>query len=456
MKSWFSLRSNRLFLVYLFLLHGVGLAVALHTGAIALRDTEEYLHVAHNLADGVYYSGDIHLPWNPDFVSRRPPVYPLFIAAIESWSNNYVVLLAQMFVSIATLSGISILLQERFGFAPSVNRVIAVAVFLSPVQIFYANFLMAEIVFQALVFWMFYACVSYYYDRRSRSLLWASLLLCAGLLTKPVLFLLWVPALLIGAVLAWKARRWSIALYGVLPLVVVIGWCTCNYAWTSYYHFSSMKKTNLLSYNTHALLVREHGVTFADSVVDAVQARAATIEDYGQRVEYTEREAMAWLRRYPAKYAILHAQGVLNVFLDPGRFDVYTLFSLPADKSASLLRVFSGQGGYGGIVQRIGQLPLGVLFYLAVVFSANIGFLFSLVYFGIRGRCPTAIRALVFAIVLYIAGITGQVGAARYRSAIVPLLLFAVPFAVEAWKVRRGMQVGTHGRTGAVLISSER
>lgn len=444
MKSWLSLRANRAFLFFLGVLHIVGLCIAVHTGAITLRDSHEYLSAAQNIEHGVYYSGDLHQPWNPDFVSRRPPVYPLLLTAIQPWATVHGVLVVQMLISITTLVGISMLLQRWCGFTTSVNRVLAIGVLLSPVQIIYANFIMAEIVFQACVFWMFYAGAVYYYSRRWLALLVAAALLCIAMLTKPVVFLLWVPALLVSIFLAWRTRTWQVALCGVIPALTVVAWCWCNAAWTGYYHFSSMKKTNLVSYNTHALVSRLSGTAYADSVVDGIYAHAASITDYGQRMEYSEREATQWIYRGVRVYVVMHTQGMANMMLDPGRFDIYKFLDIHSSGSMSLLRVFSGQGGYSGIIQRFGELPIGIVLYLGIVFAANIGFSLSLLYFIWRGRCPIVLKVVVCGLIVYLVGITGHVGAARYRTAIVPLLLFTLALTADAWRAQRNKKRLTH------------
>lgn len=438
MKDWFSRPANRWFALVLLLWHGLFFTLAVQYGNLYLGDSDDYLHVADNMVQhGIYYAGDINRPWNADDVSRRPPGYPLLIAAAHTLDGDTLLLLVQALISISTLCGVSLLLQGRFGFRPAVNRWLSVAVILFPAQVFYANFVMAELLFQALLFWCVYAVIEFYFDRRPRNLLVASVLLSAAILTKPVVFLLWIPALLFALYYAWRLRRWSLVAAGVLPFLAVAGWSTLNYTWTGYLHFSSMKKINLLNYNAHALLSRVYGGEYADSVVDAVHAQAERIPDYAERSEYMEREAMAHIKAHPGRYALLHVQGAVNLLLDPGRYDVFNFFGLANRRSDSLLLAFSGKDGYGRLWQKLtSTIPPVLLLWLVVVLAGNVVLVVSLVYFVVRGKCPAGVRIMLLFVVLYVVGITGHVGAARYKTAIFPLLLFTIPFFVEA--IKRG------------------
>lgn len=437
MKEWFSQRGNILFAVVLVLWHSVFFAVALYTGNRQLADSDDYLHVAANMVQhGVYYAGDIDAPFDADEISRRPPAYPLFIAGVYALVHSDAVLsLVQIGISVWTLCGVSLLLQRRFGFTPSANKWLFLAAFLFPLQALYTNLVMAEIVFQALLFWCVYAAVNFYFDRRPRDMFIANLLLCIALLTKPVAFLLWVPALLVALYFAWRLRQWRLVVYGVLPLVAVVGWSSLMGMWTGYTHFSSMKKVNALNYNAHALISRVHGRAAADSVVDAVHERARAIGNYEQQSEYMEREAMQWIMAYPVQYALLHGQGAINLLFDPGRYDAYTFFGLENKRSASLLLAFSSKDGYSKLWHTLlSSAPLGILLWLAGAMIGNVAIVLCAVYFVVRGTCPRGVKVLLAVTVVYIVGVAGAVGVARYKTAIFPVLLLTVPFAIDAWK----------------------
>lgn len=439
MKHWLSRSANRWFALALLLWHVLFLVLALRYGNWYLGDSDDYLHVAGNMVQhGIYYAGDPAQPWNADDVSRRPPGYPLLLAVAHLADGDALLLLVQSLISVTTLCGVSLLLQRRFAFRPSVNIWLGIAVLLFPAQVFYANFVMAEILFQALLFWCFFCTVEFLFSRRSRDLLLANVLLGAAILTKPVVFLLWIPALLFSLYYAWRLARWKLVLAGLLPCLAVAGWSTLNYTWTGYLHFSSMKKVNLLNYNAHALLSRVHGGEYADSVVDAVHARAERIPDYAERSQYMESEAMRHILAHPVRYALLHAQGGVNLLLDPGRYDVFNFFGLETRRSDSLLLAFSGKDGYAKLWQKLtSTIPPIVLVWLAVVLVGNVLLIAATLFFAVRGRCPAGVRILLLSLVVYLIGITGHVGAARYKTAIFPLLLFALAFAVDALKKGR-------------------
>lgn len=439
MKDWFSRPANRWFVFVLLLWHVLFFVLAMQYGNLYLGDSDDYLHVADNMVrGGIYYSGDMSQTWNADNVSRRPPGYPLLIIATHIVDGEGILLIIQALISITTLCGVSLLLQRRFGFRPAVNIWLLLAIVLFPAQVFYANFVMAEILFQALLFWCVFAAIEFYFDRRPRNILLAAILLGAAILTKPVVFLLWVPVLLFSLYYAWRLRQRSLVLVGCIPFLVVAGWSTLNYSWTGYLHFSSMKKINLLNYNAHALLSRVYGGSYADSVIDVVHAQAERIPDYAERSGYMEREAMKHIAAHPGRYALLHAQGGINLLLDPGRYDVFNFFGLENKRSDSLLLAFSGKDGYGQLWQKLtSTIPPVLLVWLVIVLAGNVLLVISTISFSIRGKCPVGVKILILSVVLYTIGITGHVGAARYKTAIFPLLLFTVPFFVDRMR-RKG------------------
>lgn len=446
-KEWFAQRNNVLFVVALVVWHGVFFVVILSSGNQYLKDSYEYLHVAENMVQHhVYYAGDIREPYNADNVSRRPPGYPLLLAAVHAVVRSDIALaLLQIAISVSTLCGVSLLLQRRFGCTSSANVWLFIAAFLYPIQALYASLVMSETLFQALLFWCIYAAIEFYYNRRAHAMLAANVLLCAALLTKPVAFLLWVPALLCALYYAWRLRQWWLVAYGALPLLTVLGWSALVGVWTGYTHFSSMKKINLLNYNAHALISRVHGNAVADSVVDAVYAHARTINNYEQQSVYMEREAMQWIQAYPVQYALLHTQGAFNLLLDPGRYDAYTFFGLENTRSASLLRAFSSKDGYGNIVQTlVATLPVSVWLWLAAAMVGNIGLLLCAVYFVVRVRCPIGVKVILVSVVVYAVGVAGAVGVARYKTAVFPFLLCTVPLAVATWKQGRHNAANTN------------
>ena len=116
-------------------------------------------------------------------------------------------------------------------------------------------------------------------------------------------------------------------------------------------------------------------------------------------------------------------QGMAALVLDPGRFDISQFLGLaPPSGGGFLVQVRAGT-----LWQAVSRLPLALLGWLGVVLLANAARL-VLAWRGfarLRNREPMLRygRWIAVALVLYIAVLTGPLGAARFLVPVWPLLL---------------------------------
>ena len=76
----------------------------------------------------------------------------------------------------------------------------------------------------------------------------------------------------------------------------------------------------------------------------------------------------------------------------------------------------------------------GLAAALGVLFALNVGVALSFAAWAVWGAAPVELRAAAVGLVVYLALVTGPVGAARYRMAAAPILALALPWA---WSVLR-------------------
>ena len=421
----------------LLLAHALACGYALRTGHYTFPDTDRYLQAAQNIAQhGQLYAR----PWpvSPPTgqavqeFTIRPPGYPLLVLALGAPLG---ILLLQNALSIGALA--VVLRGWAAGRARQPSRgAWAAALLLAlsfPAQLIYANALMSEIPLQAVL--LLGAGLAARVVRTGRARYAAGLAgaLVAAWLLKPVAAPSTVVAALLLGWLAWRQRRPALALLGVLPLLLALGYMGWNWQRTGYFHFSSITDINLLHYNAAGVLRQAEGPAAEDAWLAGALRRANAQPTFASRQRTIEAAAGAVLRRYPLRYAGQHLLGMGTFLLDPGRFDLGVF--LGQNHFAGLLDQLRGRGLAGVVAALIRQPPawLAALLLAALANAGRAG----LALRGLLRAGPRAAPAvsdwlalgsrggrwLAGGLVLYVALLTGPLGAARFVVPVWPLLL---------------------------------
>ncbi len=395
-------------------------------GILLTRDSHEYLNAAENLQKtGIFYCGELNEPPEPSLYSRRTPVYPLVILIAELiWKNHFSILILQfalLILNIYLLIRISGRLQIKTGW----QNVILLIYLFYPSQIIYTFMIMSEILFQSLLLISLASFLEFFYTRRLRYLVYFNIILSIALLTKPVLLYFWIPNALFHFWLAWKYRKVAILLLPALMILTVVSWSLRNYKVTGYYHFSSIKNFNLLYYNTYPFLLNKYGQETADSFIYKLETenRGAS---FAQENRNIENACFTVIFGNPVSYAIFHLRGSLLFFIDPGRYDIYQFLQL--DGQTGFL-AYLNRYGFKGAFILVREIPFTVIIYLMTMAGLNLILSISLLIFIVSPRIEPLIKFLVLLIILYIAGVTGPVGASRHRIPVFPLLALTIPFS---------------------------
>ena len=424
----------------LLLAHLLAYGYALRTGRSAFPDTDRYVQAASNLGHyGRLYARPLPagplLPAQVQELTIRPPGYPLLVLALGAAGGGVAwLLLVQNALSYWVLS--SVLRGWAAARArPPGRGAWAWALLLTlsfPAQLIYANAVMAEVPLQALLWLGAGLAARAWATGRAGCWAGASAALVGAFLLKPVMYPFVGVFALAGGWLAWRGRRGALLALGLLPLLAALAYGGWNYGRTGYWQFSSISTINLLHYNAAGVLRQAEGPTAENAWTAAVLRRAATQPTYAARQSLLQDSASAVLRRYPLRYAGQHMLGMAAFFLDPGRFDLSVF--LGKTHAPGLLDALRGHGP-AGLLAGLRRQPLGLLALLALVAAANAARLllagrglFSPIakqvlatdwlLLGTRaGRC----MALV--LLLYLALLTGPLGAARFLVPGYPLLL---------------------------------
>ena len=427
------------------------LPVLLHIAAFCWRiqhphfqpyDSREYLQAASLLSNGTWFTH----PLLPDYLSaeiysKRLLGYPLFLSAVHFFCNPLPAVYAlQALLSLCTglivLHSACVSGATRQGYL----RMLPLCL-IFPAQYIYANLIMSETLLQLLLTVAFYCVLRFTQaptaPKREKALWGYNLFLGLALLTKPVLTYFWLPNMVF---MWWLSRRYKAPFsqsVWVMPLVL-LGICTNNYQKTGYFHFNAIKEVNLLYYNANYLLQAQNPAQ-AEALIDSARARSESQPTFKARQEFMGRTGTEVLLNYPFAYAVFHAKGVFNFFIDPGRFDLYSFFGpeVTGTGTEGFLTGFS-KNGYAGVGSYLKKQPLGLIFLLLVAGLTGLAGLVFLVLFAFNHPISPVLRSGLLLIVCYVALLTGPLGAARFRLPVWPLIVLSAGL----YRSRNGEQAG--------------
>lgn len=412
--------------------HLAAYGYALSTGHWFFPDSDRYLEAARNLLHhGTLYAW----PWpptSPQEYSIRPPGYPLLLAAVGIVPvlfllvQNGLALLNVWLVARWLARHTSGLTARRWG-------LFLLLALTAPANVVYANTAMSETLLQTLVVGLWLTLTRFVTTGKRRALRAAALLTAAALLVKPV-FLPFAFLFVVGCgvlVVRSSIRKTPSAhrptvnlLIAALPLLVALGWQARNYAHTGYWHFSAIADINLLRYNTSAVLRAADGPAAADAFVRRTIIAAEALPTFAAQQHYMQRAASAALARHLPTYLGLHLRGMVNCLLDPGRFDLTEFVRLPATTPG--LSYLMDAGGYFDVGKALARQPWTLLVVLGLVLIGNVVRLIGFGLFLLNRQLPLAARLVAAGLVLYVIGLTGPLGAARFLVPVLPLLLCSV------------------------------
>jgi len=401
-------------------------------------DSVEYIRSASNLLNrGTVYSGRLDQEIHPALFSRRPPLYPLFIASLLPISRDPgIITLAQILMNFLGAYFIwEILCYLRVA---RYLRIPVIALYLFyPTQLIYTHLIMAEILLQLTLLAAFFFLVRFHESKQWYHLALCNLMLALAALTKPIMVYFWLPSLLYQTWLLWRFRKPKLILLAFIPLFFVSVWSYRNFVHTGYFHFSSIKTSNMLHVNIRGMVRRVEGNEKARIVTRDLQREAEKARSFAEANRAIERAFFETMLKNWRSQCAVYSRGSLFFFLDPGRYDLYEFLDLPHNiRSFQFLR-----GGIDSVLAKLGELPPYAPPYLALVGAINLLLLIGLIYCGFSSCYSVEIKLFVLCLMAYVLLIVAPTGLSRFRLSVMPFLFVALPPLLErlfgSWQQRR-------------------
>ncbi|HKR06739.1 MAG TPA: glycosyltransferase family 39 protein [Bacteroidia bacterium] len=429
--------SKPFFVSALILIHALFFVYAFRSGNIYLHnDSDEYLHQAENLKQHhSWYAGDWNKPVNNYLVSRRPPLSGFLIMVIKSiCHSDFAVCVIQCLLSIINLLIVVSLIRK---YAPQWNKygnIIFLLLFF-PTQFIYANMIMAEVFFQTMLLLAFYFIVKYFDSKKSIQLLWFHFFLTAAVLIKPVLYLFWIPLLLFMLWLSGKKLIKPFHLSFALIFISAIFFISFhNYKKTGYFHYSSVNENYIVNYSVYLTVADKAKGVEAESKISDMMTEAKSKVNYHDYSVFIRNESFQIIKEHLSSFIFLQTKGILNFFIDHGRWDIYAFFDKQPEENMKGWKYYYQQEGIKGAFNYLKQFNVFLFIYLVLVYLVNAIITAAFVLFLFNKEINPALRMIIFLLIAYLAIITGMIGSARFRMAVYPFLLFTFPFGFEKLK----------------------
>lgn len=444
-------RSNY-FLLLLILIHLAFLSVQIANKNLYLVDSQEYLTEADNILNtGNFYCGDTGKSTDYSLYTKRPPVYPLFIAFFKAFtSSDILIIITQSIISILSI----VIIRHSFiqlGYNTNYDLLSLTLLILSPAQMIYANFIMAETIFQFIFALTFYSAIQFLLKKSVRYLLYFNILIGLLALTKPVMYLFIYPNLVFMGYFTFREKSAKPLLLGIIPVIIIQAYSFWNYKRTDCRQFSSIQTINLVQYNTYYFNAQRYGFEMADSVLDAKLLKTTEMGSYPERISYLNKSSKEIIKKDFWGYSWFHLKGVARFFIDPGRFDLSNFWGLKNKGEVGFLN-YLNSGGLAGVRRYLLRQNIFLVVTILIITFVNLVKTAGLILFTLQSSIDIRVRLAIIVLVGYIALATGPLGASRFSMPFIPILIFSATTTIPELAGRcLGSKAATRYGTGSTI-----
>jgi hypothetical protein len=407
------------FLLFLLVAHAFFFAMAAVYKRIYMGDSFEYVYMGLNIKNHFwFYCGNPAMPVVPEYLTLRPPGYPLFLALVYLFTvNNWVVIVLQNLLSVFNIYYMRDTMR-KLGYTRLYDYLLVALVILYPAQFIHTNTIAPDLLLQTCVLVYFRHFILLYQLKRWRNAYWMSLALVAGFMIKPILYpFALVHCILLLAVAGYfKGGHMRAAAAGMFPLVVIMAYMSWNHERTGKVHFSSTQSFNAIYYY-YFYFSDKKGADVGQAFLQSEHEKIASLPTFKERYDYANRRGLQLLKENFFPYMVYHLKHSARLLIDPGKgeWDMFTgkltLGTLYQRQSTGFYATLKDKGVSGLIpyIERNPSFPL-----MMVVFLFNFIRTIGLFLFLYNKQTPFYIRMFVLALVVYFAITTGPIANTRY------------------------------------------
>jgi hypothetical protein len=383
-------------------------------------DSVEYIQMATNLKQGLYYSGNAQLPITEHFITLRPPLYSVFILMCWIFGNHtWVILLGQNVLSVCTCFLVrNTFLKLYAGLKHQAFYWILILMY--PMQMVFANMVFCDIQFQFFLMLYLNQLLLFLQDKKPKRFWMMSLWLIAGVFTKPVLYPFLFVHALFALIFCIKMKRATVLITSVIPLCLVLLYGFWNEKRTGVFHISSVQSYNLLEYNVSEFYRYKYGPDVARLKMDTIKSELDQTKNFKEHYELSAAIAKQKIKEDLVAYSIFHVLKSAQLFFDPNKLE-FDIFSRRFHYINNYQESFSTKLRDGGL-RGAWEYLRGYPFILLLLITPLFGFFrlagFIMFLFGKQNSISIRIAVAIF--VAYFALVTGPVANARY---FLPLLM---------------------------------
>jgi len=358
------------------------------------------------------------------YVTRRTPGFPFLLMILGANGT----LLLQFLAGLLSPFGVLKILNY---FNRNINVSLFWALWLTaPLQFFYTALPMPEIITQSLViFWMVLLI-------KKRNI-GAGIVLLLLILLKPVFLVFMIP-LAIALLLKWmkmgrlmpqKWNKWipqsvnSFYIWSLfIPFLGILATAGINHARWNVFHISSVSTTNFYEYNRYQTLIQSKGQETADSMYASESKVLDSMSDFSlQKGKLLQQLNSNTLMTYPFTYAKLHIKGMIQMFLDPGRYDAMVFL-----KWTPISGFLGVKDGHTSTKAR----PLYEWIYIGLLLGVNLikmSLIFWILIVKVKGKLHQhGFLLFCLLLLLFYATAIGSVGTARYVVPVYPIIIAVI------------------------------
>jgi hypothetical protein len=185
----------------------------------------------------------------------------------------------------------------------------------------------------------------------------------------------------------------------------------------------------MVNYNLRYFIMAQEGSDQATELIDSLYVHCGEMTGYPEKNRCLMQGVRERIMNQPFAYGLYHLKGSVRYFLDPGRFDLATYFSLQTAESPGILKVVH-QEGFTGIVRFMKSHGWGWVVVLGMIGIFKLLKLTGFLIFLFRGKSGLPFRIFLALLVGYLAIVTGPLGASRF---LLPVELIITGAALKGW-----------------------